>query len=82
MSPLIRTARFTALKWDVPQCCKTNNLWVIVINVKIYKNQKWTTKNKKFENPSSTHKFYVELDPKRYLGPRGPIIGSMGYGGG
>ena len=40
-----------------------------------------TPKNKKFDNPSTTHKFCVDLGPKRYLGPRDPIIGSMGYGG-
>ena len=38
------------------QCCKTNNVWVIVINVNILKIKKWTTKNQKFENPSMTHK--------------------------
>ena len=27
-------------------------------------------------------KFYVDLKPKWHLGPRDPIIGSMGYGGG
>ena len=43
--------------------------------------EKWTTKNQKFENPSTTHKFYVDLGPKWYLGPRDPIIGSMGYMG-
>ena len=32
-------------------------------------------KNQKFENPSTTHKFYVDLGPKRYLGQRDPIIG-------
>ena len=46
----------------------------------IEKIQKWTPKNQKFENPSTTHKFYVDLGPKRYLGPRYPIIGSMGCG--
>ena len=39
-------------------------------------------KNQKFENPSTTHKFQVDLSPKRYFGPRDPIIGSMGNGGG
>ena len=39
------------------QCCKTNAFGVIVINVKIKK--KWTPKNKKFENPSTIHKFYI-----------------------
>ena len=48
----------------------------------IEKNQKWTPKIQKFENPSKTHKFYVNLGTKRYLGPRDPIIGIMGYGGG
>ena len=43
--------------------------------------QKWTHKNQKFENPSTTPKFSVDLGPKRYLGPRDPIIG-MGYWGG
>ena len=38
--------------------------------------------NQKFENLSTTHKFYVDLGQKKYLGPRYPIIGSMGYGGG
>ena len=37
-------------------------------------------KNQKFENPSTIHKSYVDLGPERYLGPRDPIIGSMGYG--
>ena len=46
----------------------------------IEKIQKRTPKNQKFENPSTTRKFYVDLGPKRYLGPRDPIIGSMGYG--
>ena len=32
--------------------------------------------------PSSALNFYVDLSPKRYLGPRDPIIGSMGYGWG
>ena len=65
------------------QCCRTNNFWVIVIDVKIKKKiKKWTTKNQKFENPSNTHKFYFVLGPKRNLGPRDPIIGSMGYGEG
>ena len=41
-----------------------------------------TPKNQKFENPSTTHEFYVDLGPKRYLVQRDPIIGSMGYGGG
>ena len=36
----------------------------------------------KIKNPTTSHKFYVDLGPKRYLGPRDPIIGSMGYGGG
>ena len=36
----------------------------------------------KFKNLSKTHKFYVDLGQKRYLCPRDPIIGSMGYGGG
>ena len=48
----------------------------------IEKTKKWTPKNLKFENPSRTHKFYSDLDHKRYFGPRDPIIGSMGYGGG
>ena len=43
---------------------------------------KWTPKNQKFENPSTKHKFYFDLDTKRYLGPRNPIIGSMCLGGG
>ena len=43
---------------------------------------KWTPKNQKSENLSTIHKFYFDLGPKRYLGPRDPIIGSMGYGGG
>ena len=34
----------------------------------------------KFGNPSTTHKFYVDLGPKSYLGSREPIVGSMGYG--
>ena len=38
-------------------------------------------KNQIFANPRTRHKFYVDLGPKRYLGPRDPIIGSMGYGG-
>ena len=38
-------------------------------------------KIKKIENTSATHKFQVDLGPKRYLGPSDPIIGSMGYGG-
>ena len=42
-------------------------------NFEIEKIQKRTT--------STTRKFYVDLDPKGYLGPRDPIIGSMGYGG-
>ena len=29
-----------------------------------------------------TLKLYFDLDPKRYLGRRDPIIGSMGYEGG
>ena len=49
------------------------------------KNQKYQKngplKIKKFENPSTTLKFYVELGRKRKLGTRDPIIGSMGYGG-
>ena len=40
------------------------------------------SKIKKFENPSTSHKFYVDLGPKRYFGPKDPIIGSMDYGGG
>ena len=44
--------------------------------------KKWTPKNHKFKNPSTTQKFYVDLGPKRYLGRRDPIIGSVGYGGG
>ena len=48
------------------------------LNLKIGKNQKWTPK----KNPSTTHKFYVDLGPKRYFGPRDPIIENMGYGGG
>ena len=40
-------------------------------------------KNQKLQNQSTKHKFYVDLDPKRYLGdPRVPIIGSLGYGEG
>ena len=42
--------------------------------------QKCTLKNENFENQSPIYKFYVDLGPKRYLGPRHPIIGSMGYG--
>ena len=41
-----------------------------------------TPKNQKFENLSTTHIFQVDLGPKRHLGPRESIIGSMGYGGG
>ena len=40
-----------------------------------------TEKRIKIENPSTTHKLYVDLSPKRYLGPRDPFIGSMGYRG-
>ena len=47
-----------------------------------WKVPKWTPKNQKIKNPSTTHKFDVDLGPKRYLGPRDTIIGSMGYGGG
>ena len=31
---------------------------------------------------STTHKFYVDLGPQKYFGPRDPIIGRNGYGGG
>ena len=34
------------------------------------------------KNQSTTHKFYFVLGPKRYFGPRDPIIGSMGHLGG
>ena len=47
-----------------------------------WKNSKWTPKYKKSENPSTPHEFYVDLGTNRYLDPRDPIIGSMGYGGG
>ena len=47
----------------------------------IEKIQKWTPKNQKLANPSTTHTFYDDLDSKRYQGPRDPIIGSMGYVG-
>ena len=30
--------------------------------------KKWTTESQKFENLRTTHKFYVDLSPKRYLG--------------
>ena len=46
--------------------------------MKIKKIKKWTTKNQKFENPGTTCKFYFDLGPKRYFGPKDPIIGSMG----
>ena len=47
------------------------------------KKLKWTPNNKKkIENLSSTHKFYFDLCPKRYMCRRDPIIGSMGHGGG
>ena len=38
---------------------------------------KWTLKSQKFENPSTTNNFYVDLGTTRYLGPRDPIIGWM-----
>ena len=56
-----------------------NNLNILPIIEKI---PEWTPKNQKFQNPSTTHKFYVDLGPKRYLGPRDPIIGSIVMGGG
>jgi len=28
----------------------------------------------KIENPGTIHKFYFDLGPKRYLGPRDPVI--------
>ena len=37
--------------------------------------------NQKIENPSTTHKFYVDLGQKRYLGPRDLIIGYRLGGG-
>ena len=62
-------------------------VWHLFSNLKLkdknsvfWKNSKMDPYNKKFENPSTTHKFYVDLGPKRYLGQRDPIIGRMGFG--
>ena len=79
--PLKRTARFTALKWDVYQCCKTNTFKIIVINVKNLKNFNIYNYNQNSKIWGRHAKFYFDLGPKRYLGQRDPIIGSMGYGG-
>ena len=51
----------------------------MILNVQI-KKIKWTPKNQKFENLSATHKFYFDLGPNRYLGPRDPIIESIVQG--
>ena len=48
------------------------------MNVKIKKKQKQYGQLKNFKNRKSEH---VLLGSKMYLGPRDPIIGSMGYGG-
>ena len=55
------------------------NILPIIVQI-----QKWTNKNQKFENPSTTHKFFVDLVKKRNFGPRDPMIGEvwvMGEGG-
>ena len=43
------------------------NILPVIENIK-----KWTPKNQKCENTSTTPKFYVDSGPKRYLGPRDP----------
>ena len=55
------------------QCCETKKFLSYSYKCKNLKKKKRTTKNQKF---------YVDLGSKRYFGPRGLIIGSMGYGGG
>ena len=45
-----------------------------------FKNRPLKIKNSKIRERQK--KIYVDLGPKRYLGPRDPIIVSMGYGGG
>ena len=36
--------------------------------------KQWSPKSKKIENLSTTYKFFFNLGPKRYLGPRDPIL--------
>ena len=43
----------------------------------IEKIPKWTPKNRRYESLSTIHIFYFDLGPKRHLGLRDPIIGSM-----
>ena len=58
--------------------------WIFFCNIFpiIEKNTKWIPKNQKIQNPAQTHKLYVDVGPKRYLGRGDPIIGSMRQGGG
>ena len=56
---------------------KGQNLFSGILYPSLKKFQKWTPRNKKFENPSTTYKFYVGLGPKRYFGPRDPIIRTL-----
>ena len=77
MIPLIKTARWTALKWDVSQCLKTNTFWVLFLYVQIEKIKKWTYTNHTFENLSTACKNCFDLGPKRYLGRRASIIGNI-----
>ena len=64
-----------------------NTVWHLFKNFEIKRQKSFfgnilliIEKIQNFENLSTTHTFYVDLGPKRNLGRRYPVIGSMGYG--
>ena len=56
---------------------------IVFMNISpiIEKNPKWTHKNLKFENPSTKHKFNVDLGPKQIFGSKRSKVWVM-WGGG